>query len=158
MFPARRTASRRLQTLNVNCGCIAASGAPLVRLARECVLRVNRLAVRRTNCAAFVHSPSRPTCFSTISGLYEPADEHCCCFAGAYVFRPKAYGNALRPSENKTASGFYKPSFTIGGGVQGVLGEGVIHPTEPNANGPRRKNADRFGYARNLASRPLTTG
>src|SRR6185369_2782673 len=30
-FRARRTASRRLQTLNVNCGCIAASGAPLVR-------------------------------------------------------------------------------------------------------------------------------
>jgi len=28
---ARRTASRRLQTLNVNCLCIAASGAPLVR-------------------------------------------------------------------------------------------------------------------------------
>ena len=28
---ARRTASRRLQTLNVNCVCFAASGAPLVR-------------------------------------------------------------------------------------------------------------------------------
>jgi len=28
---ARRTASRRLHTLNVNCLCIAASGAPLVR-------------------------------------------------------------------------------------------------------------------------------
>ena len=30
-FSARRTASRRLQTLNVNCLCIAASGAPPVR-------------------------------------------------------------------------------------------------------------------------------
>ena len=40
-FSARRTASRRLQTLNVNCVCIAASGAPPVRLVRLCVLRVN---------------------------------------------------------------------------------------------------------------------
>src|SRR2546423_2943066 len=30
-FSARRTASRRLQTLNVNTVCSAASGAPLVR-------------------------------------------------------------------------------------------------------------------------------
>jgi len=30
-FSARRTASRRLQTLNVNCLCIAASGVPPVR-------------------------------------------------------------------------------------------------------------------------------
>jgi hypothetical protein len=37
----RRTASRRLQTLNVNTSCIAASGAPLRRGAPECVSRVN---------------------------------------------------------------------------------------------------------------------
>ena len=38
---ARRTASRRLQTLNVNTSCIAATGAPLRRGAPECVSRVN---------------------------------------------------------------------------------------------------------------------
>src|SRR5436309_13702772 len=38
---ARRTASRRLQTLNVNTACIAASGAPLRRGAPECGSRVN---------------------------------------------------------------------------------------------------------------------
>src|SRR5437762_1603174 len=37
----RRTASRRLQTLNVNTSCIAASAAPLSRGAPECVSRVN---------------------------------------------------------------------------------------------------------------------
>jgi hypothetical protein len=37
----RRTASRRLQMLNVNTSCIAASAAPLSRGAPECVLQVN---------------------------------------------------------------------------------------------------------------------
>src|SRR5213075_658621 len=37
----RRMASRRLQMLNVNTSCIAASAAPLSRGAPECVLQVN---------------------------------------------------------------------------------------------------------------------
>jgi len=49
-FSARRTASRRLQTLNVNCVCIAASGAPPVRsrVGAACSLTSGPLGGRRS--------------------------------------------------------------------------------------------------------------
>src|SRR6185369_2884048 len=50
---ARRTASRLLQTLNVNCSCIAASGAPLVRS------RVNAACSLASDPLGGQHSRSR---------------------------------------------------------------------------------------------------
>ena len=54
LFSARRTASRRLQTLNVNTVCIAASGAPLVRsrVDAACSLTSDPLGGRTKEAAA----------------------------------------------------------------------------------------------------------